>query len=289
MDAPAINSRTKASHSRTPKIQLERKKFKQTVSGEAASGTDPEKRSMAKALHLMFDDGAQDEQDSGSRSLSEVAYEQLLDMLLSGDLIAGSVLQERRLAEALNISRTPVREALTQLEAEGLVTRGAGRLMTVRRISVQAYIEILQVRKLLEGEAAAAAAGRIPKAKADAIRKAIRALLAKGNPTPNEHWAVDDLLHSTIAEAAENKLMADIIRDLRRRTHIFNTKRIPGRLKPGAQEHLAILEAVVAGDATKARTLMMNHIDNARMAILNQLVSMGGGDGRKTPPSRSGY
>lgn len=292
MDTPAINSRAKASHSRAPKIQLERKKFKQIVSGEAASGTDPEKRSMpTKALHLMFDDNTQDEQDSGggSRSLSEVAYEQLLDMLLSGELVSGSVLQERRLAEALNISRTPVREALTQLESEGLVTRGAGRLMTVRRISVQAYIEILQVRKLLEGEAAAAAAGRVPKAKADAIRKAIRTLLAKGSPTPNEHWAVDDLLHSTIAEAAENRLMADIIRDLRRRTHIFNTRRIPGRLKPGAQEHLAILEAVVAGDAVKARTLMMNHIDNARIAILNQLVSMGGGDGKRTSPSRSSY
>ena len=53
------------------------------------------------------------------RSLSELAYERLLDMLLSGELPAGTILQERRLAVALKISRTPIREALGRLEAEG--------------------------------------------------------------------------------------------------------------------------------------------------------------------------
>jgi DNA-binding GntR family transcriptional regulator len=241
-----------------------------------------------EALQVFFDDEGNDKQEA-SRSLSDVAYEKLLDMLLSGKLVAGSVLQERRLAEALNISRTPVREALGQLEAEGLVARGAGHLMTVSRISVQNYIEILHVRKLLEGDAAAAAAGRIAKTKADAIRKAIKNLMAKSNPSPTEHWAVDDLFHGSIAEASGNRLMVGIIRDLRRRTHIFNTRRIPSRLKPGAQEHLAILDAVMSGNADKARVLMQEHIDNARMAILNQLVSIGGDQPKASAkPSRRG-
>lgn len=240
-----------------------------------------------EALQIFFDDGDGGKRQDASRSLSNVAYEKLLDMLLSGELMAGSVLQERRLAEALNTSRTPVREALGQLEAEGLVARGAGNLMTVSRISVQGYIEILQVRKLLEGEAAAAAAGRLAKPKADAIRKAIKSLMAKTNPSPTEHWAVDDLFHGSIAEAADNSLMADIIRDLRRRTHIFNTRRIPSRRKPGGLEHLAVLDAVMSGDAAKARALMQEHIDNARIAILNQLVSIGGPAKASKPARRS--
>lgn len=222
----------------------------------------------------LADETPMDVSPSG-RSLSEVAYEKLLDMLLSGELVAGSVLQERRLAEALNISRTPIREALSHLEAEGLVTREVGRLMTVRRISVQSYIEILQVRKLLETEAAGLAAGRIDKGTADTIRAEIWKLMETVDPTPTQHWAVDDLIHSTIADASDNLLLAEMIRDLRRRTHIFNTRRIPSRLKPGSLEHLALIDAVVIGDAAKARALMMDHIDNVRLAIVDQLMSRG--------------
>src|ERR1700744_2259667 len=66
------------------------------------------------------------------KSLSDQAYERLLDMMLAGELAAGDVLQERRLAEALAISRTPVREALSRLESDGLGTRLRGRLLTGR-------------------------------------------------------------------------------------------------------------------------------------------------------------
>lgn len=212
---------------------------------------------------------------AGGRSLSELAYEKLLDMLLSGELAAGTVLQERRLAEALNISRTPIREALNHLEAEGLVSRDVGRLMTVHRISIQNYIEILHVRKLLEAEAAGLAAGYIDNDTAEKIRQEIQKLMETPNPTPAHHWAVDDLVHSTIADATDNQLLARMIRDLRRRTHLFNTRRIPNRLKLGGQEHLALIDAVVSGDAAKARMLMIEHLDNVRLAIIDQLMSRG--------------
>lgn len=213
--------------------------------------------------------------NGGNRSLSELAYEKLLDMLLSGELAAGVVLQERKLADSLNISRTPVREALNHLEAEGLVSRDVGRLMTVSRISVQNYIEILQVRKLLETEAAGLAAGYIEQTTAENIRNEIRKLMDTPNPTAAHHWAVDDLVHSTIAEAAGNKLLSDMIRDLRRRTHLFNTRRIPSRLKPGGNEHLALIDAILIGDAAKARALMTEHLDNVRLAIIDQLMTRG--------------
>lgn len=207
------------------------------------------------------------------RNLRELAYDRLLDMLLSGELGAGTPLQERRLAEALNISRTPVREALRQLEAEGLVVRQLGRLMTVSKISVQDYIETLNVRKLLEVEAAGLAAGRMSKTTAEKLRAAIWNLMELDEPTTTQHWEVDDMVHLSIAEAANNKLLIAMIRDLRRRTHIFGTRRIPARRRPGALEHLALIDAVAAGDAPKARQIMADHIENAKAAIIGEIMT----------------
>jgi len=211
------------------------------------------------------------ELNSADRSLRELAYDRLLDMLLSGQLRSGSPLQERRLAEALKISRTPVREALRQLETEGLVMRQMGRLMTVPQISTQDYIEILNVRKLLEVEAAGLAAGKISKSAAEEMRKAVWDLMEEEDPSPARHWQVDDLVHFTIAEAANNKLLTMMIRDLRRRTHVFNTRRIPSRRRPGALEHLALIDALAAGDADKSRRLMAEHLDNVKSAIIAQV------------------
>jgi DNA-binding GntR family transcriptional regulator len=206
------------------------------------------------------------------RSLSELAYDRVLDILISGELRAGAPLQERKLAEALNISRTPVREALKQLEAEGLVVRQLGRLTTVLQISVPDFVEIFEVRKLLEVEAAGLAAGRISDAALAAMRAAVKKLMKSPDPTAAEHWEVDELVHFSIAAAAKNKLLSTIIRDLRRRTHIFNTRRIPERRRPGALEHLALIDALESGDAAKARQLMTEHLDNAKNAIVHQVT-----------------
>ena len=208
------------------------------------------------------------------RSLREIAYERLLDMLLSGALRAGSPLQERRLADALNISRTPVREALRQLENEGLVMRQMGRLMTVQQIAVTDYIEILNVRKLLESEAAGLAAGRIDKPTAERLRKAVWELMEEEDPSPARHWEVDDLVHFTIAAAGGNKLLTTLIQDLRRRTHIFNTRRIPGRRRPGALEHLALIDAIAAGEADKASALMAEHLEHVKSSIIQQVMAV---------------
>lgn len=207
------------------------------------------------------------------KHLGEQAYERLLDMLLTGELQGGTTLQERRLAEILNISRTPVREALSRLESEGLITRHGGRLMTVFKVSAQEFIEVFEVRKLLEVEAAGLAAeGRMNRETVETIRAAMWRLLEVEQPSTAEHWAADDLVHGAIAEAAQNTLLATVIRDLRRRTHIFNTRRIPQRLRPGTLEHLAMIDAVASGDRDRAMRLMAEHLENAKRAVVSQLL-----------------
>jgi DNA-binding GntR family transcriptional regulator len=208
-------------------------------------------------------------------SLSNRAYESLLLLLLAGELEPGTVLQERRLAETLGISRTPVREALAKLEAQGLVTSRGTRSPIVCKIAVQDFIEILKVRKLLEVEAAGIAAERgVDPKVAEHARDSIATLLRAAQPSPAEHWAVDDLVHGMISEAARNRFMAITLLDLRRRTHIFDTRQIPERLAPGAAEHLAIIDAVTACDVAAARRCMAEHLDHVRASIVDRIVAI---------------
>jgi DNA-binding GntR family transcriptional regulator len=205
-------------------------------------------------------------------SLSEYAYNRIVEMMLSGVLAAGEVLQERKLGEILSVSRTPVREALTRLEAESLVTRRHGRVLAVSDTGIETYVNILDLRRTLEMEAASRATGRISREQTASIITAIDELLQAPEITPTHHWAVDEMVHGSIAEAAGNPMITSTIRDLRRRTHIFNTARIPHRLLPGATEHLELLHAVSGDDPEKSRHVMGQHLDNVKDAIIEFIL-----------------
>ncbi|MDB5536907.1 MAG: DNA-binding transcriptional regulator, GntR family [Devosia sp.] len=204
-------------------------------------------------------------------TLTEQVYEQLIDILIRGELRPGDVIVERRMAERLNASRTPVREALGRLEAEGLVYKQPSRGVTVSPFSTEAFVELLNVRQLLESEAARLAAGRIDKGRVEAIRAALIELGTRSNPTLSEIWDVDDILHGEIANAAGNSLLTGMIRDLRRRTHVFNAYRNPATHKFGVDENLALLDAVVSGDQERARGAMAEHIESVKVAIIDRL------------------
>jgi DNA-binding GntR family transcriptional regulator len=208
-------------------------------------------------------------------SLSEYAYARIVEMMLSGALPAGEVLQERQLGQTLSVSRTPIREALTRLETESLVTRQHGRVH-VSNTAIDTYIHLLDLRRILEIEVAGRATGRMTAEQNAAIVKAIDELLQVQTITPTHHWAVDDLVHGSIADAAGNPMISSTIRDLRRRTHIFNTARIPNRLLPGASEHLQLLDAVSGNDPELSRRLMAQHLDNVKDAIIDYILGARG-------------
>jgi DNA-binding GntR family transcriptional regulator len=204
--------------------------------------------------------------ESDRRNLSERAYDALLDRMLSGELPAGTLL-----ADALQISRTPVREALAKLESEGLVTRHAGRLLIVREIPVQELMQILHVRSILEVEAVALAAGRISAAQLETLRATFEEQMKGPLPDAGNHWGADDLLHGSICEASGNAVLTEMVRGLRRRTRMFNLKRMPERFLPGCREHLAIIEALERGAEKMARRSMATHLENTKRSILNKL------------------
>jgi DNA-binding GntR family transcriptional regulator len=208
-------------------------------------------------------------------SLGLTTYERMREMILRGELATGTALQEKRMADRLGVSRTPVREAITRLVSDGLVMREAGLTPVVRRLAVDDFIEILHVRRLLEVETAgrAAAIGGSPALLA--LRERLVAFLDGPPPDTDTHHEVDDLLHNTLARLAGSKLLESMVTDLRQKTRIFDTGRVPERLTPGALEHIEIIDAVTAGDYERAQAAMRRHIDNVRASVLTHLSRLG--------------
>jgi DNA-binding GntR family transcriptional regulator len=203
--------------------------------------------------------------------MADRAMEQIRDMIFSGDLPGGAVIQDRKLAEQLGLSRTPVREALGRLAGEGYLRRDK-RLLTVHSVSVEEVMEILATRWLLEGETARLAAGRISSKQIEMLKSAILGMVDPNEVSHDRHWTVDDLIHLSIAEASGNRLMAKLVKDLREKTRMFGLSRIPRRFDPGKAEHLSIIDAIERGDGEAASRAMREHIDKARQGILDLLA-----------------
>lgn len=206
--------------------------------------------------------------EAESDSLSERTYRLISEMIFNRELSYGDPLQERRLAEMLKVSRTPVREAISRLEAEGLVEKSAGRVI-VREVRLKEFVEILHVRKLLECDAAREAAKNIDIGELQKVRTAIEKLLENRTTNAREVKSVDDMFHNFIAEASNNKLLVELISDLRRRTAMFDHERLPNRMQPGNKEHLDILDALERRDGTLASARMARHINNVHKSIFD--------------------
>ncbi|MBS0538493.1 MAG: GntR family transcriptional regulator [Proteobacteria bacterium] len=216
-------------------------------------------------------------ESAAGQTLSIRAYTSLLDMILRGKIVAGEAVTERQIAGRLGISRTPVREAVRRLEGEGTLERQRSGALVVRPYSLEEFLQALSVRRLLEGEAARLAAGKMSAEVLAAARARTARLRADGM---SETARQDDHdFHAAIAEASGNPVLATSIADLRRRTAMFRLGRLPERVDQVCDEHLAILSALARADGDAARAAVHAHLDNVRAHLLQRLVELGA-----TPP-----
>lgn len=207
-------------------------------------------------------------------SLGQRAYAAIRAMILERRLVGGDVMAEDRLAAELSISRTPVREALLLLKSEGLLEKEMNRPFRVRIVSNREYFQSMRLRELLEGEAIAAAIGRIAPAALDDVERDMRALEDDPAAPAEAHWAADEKLHDTIADSAGNEVMAQMIRDLRVTTRLFELSGLPSRFRPDTEEHLAILARLREGDPAAARESMKAHIRSLTDHVLSVMASL---------------
>jgi len=209
--------------------------------------------------------------DNTAPSLAEQAYLDLRNRIMTRRLPAGQPLIEERLARSLELSRTPLREALIRLLGEGLLVKFEGSSYAVRRITAsEYYFQSMKVRLLLEPEAAARAADQIDRRAAAALKSLITSL-GKRQHQVEEHWAADDRLHGLIAEASGNVVLARTIQSARTPARLFELTNPFERVAVDSDEHLAILDAAVQGDGKAASRAMQQHLRNLEREMLTMI------------------
>jgi DNA-binding GntR family transcriptional regulator len=204
-------------------------------------------------------------------NISEQAYQHLRSLIIGQQLPPGSIVTERRLAEALSASRTPLRAAISRLEGEGLVERLTTGAVVIRQISIDELMEILSVRRLLEGEAAALAASRVDPNSLKPLIATSRDFCVDQNPDFEAYWRYDDAVHDLIATECGKPLLASLIDGLRQKARMCHLHRMPRSFDAQAREHLAILEALQNREARQAKRAMERHLDQVRSRLLDWL------------------
>ncbi len=190
----------------------------------------------------------------------KIAYDYIRNAIYKSDLKPGSPVTEKWLVDNLDMSRTPVREALIRLESEGLITVINNRAI-VTTVSPVDIHEIFQLRLLLEPYAAAVCVNRIKKEDLLEIKKITKKLLEQKKQPYTEN--IHDL-HHLIIEATGNRRLITIMNNLNNQiVRLLNpSEYIPGRVNRSLEEHLQIIDAILSGDPVMASNKMRYHIES---------------------------
>jgi len=206
------------------------------------------------------------------------AYKLLLDQILTDQVELETPLSERKLADSLQIGRTPIREAIRDLVRDGVLEARPARATFVRRLSLEDVREIYEVRYALEGMAAFLAAERGATAALEAYGPRFREMI--DHPERFDAAGTYDFgaeFHLEVFRAARNRNLMQIYKPLRLRFRVaLGLPRFydHDRVQSSVQEHLAVLDAIEARDGRQARQLMCDHLVqglDARMRIFESL------------------
>lgn len=210
---------------------------------------------------------------------SDTAYAALRGEIISWELSPGTVLAEVELSGRLGISRTPVREALARLVADGLAEPLGGRGLVVSPISAENVGELFELRQALEAQAASLAAVRRDPEPFLALQDELRevpALLADADADPAHHsyYELVARFDDAVDEAVQNPFLVQALAAVR--THLARIRRLsrdnPARLLEAAREHLVIVDAIVDGDAGLAADATRVHLYRSLQSTLGSLV-----------------
>ncbi len=206
-------------------------------------------------------------------SQQALAYRALRSRIVTCRFRPGQVLQEARVAEMLGLGRTPVRQAFTRLQDEGLVTVHARRGVEVRGFELAELLEIIEARIINESHAARLAAERATPEDVSALGEIlIRSTTATDVDETIQLMELDRAFHRRLTEMAGNAVLAGILHNLQDRAIRFWF--IASGQKPHRQgvvaQHAEILAAISAGDGAAAQTAMARHIEDLRRSVLRQ-------------------
>jgi DNA-binding GntR family transcriptional regulator len=217
-----------------------------------------------------------------NRSASEAAAELIRRAILDGTLNPGQRLTEEGLARDLRISRTPVREALRVLQAEGLVVSAPYQGSTVRAYSIEDLDDMYQLRALLEGHGARRAAQRIDDEGLAKLQASCERLVALGRATvENVAQIVQENLyfHTTMLEIAGSDRLQEMVRQVIALPLVYKSWHwySPDQKRLSEHAHQTLVQVLAAGDADRAELTMRAHVYEGRDVLIAHAASLAAG------------
>lgn len=201
----------------------------------------------------------------GVRTLRMLAYEQIRDAILDGSLAPGQRVKERDVAEQMRISTTPVKEALRQLETEGLIESEPRRGAVVSAVALTAVEEIILLRAAIEGLGARLSALKMDEAETDALGSILDEIARLGDPRPGNWEELSDAnnrFHRAIVSGSHSYFLQRFAQSLAQFDRSATMPEIVGRdeAKLELDEHRAIYSAVSHREPDAAEQRMRNHV-----------------------------
>ena len=197
------------------------------------------------------------------KTLHEEIADNLREMIMSGELSEGDKIKENELCDLMGISKTPLREALRVLSAEGLIRLIPNRGSYVTTPTFEEIKEMFDVMSVLEGVCARTAVEKMSDRDLSKLEK-LHQKLEKNfrRKDQKEYIHQNNLYHAFVQELAGNKTLNQIVNGLRQKILLyrFQSLNLPGRFEQSIQEHRDLIEAFRKKDSKKAETLMRRHL-----------------------------
>jgi len=210
-------------------------------------------------------------------TLRHLVEEKLRELISAGHFRPGDRLVERELCELLDVGRTSVREALRQLEAEGLIQTEPHRGPTVTRITPDEARQLFKLRALLEGFCGAEFAVQGTDAEHEAFREAVQAFAraALSGAETSTLVGLKAALYRCVVSGARNKYVERMLTELHNRISVLRatTMTQPDRLPASVEEIREICDAVCARDHERARQACVTHIDESAKIAMRVLTA----------------
>jgi DNA-binding GntR family transcriptional regulator len=202
----------------------------------------------------------------------------LVGQIDAGALNPGDVLDEGEIAATHAVSRTPVREAILYLEAQGLVRRLPRKGAALFRPTLEEFLAILEVHAKLEGQAAGLAARRLSKGGAAGLEAAVAACEDHagrlGDGDPDGYYQLNLRFHACVAEAAGNAVLVDYVKTNARKLLAYYRARYryKGAIAASAADHRAIARLITDRQAEAAEAAMQRHVQFDQVTAMDLLA-----------------
>ena len=220
---------------------------------------------------------AQKTQKISGERLLEQAYNYIKQLIITRQLTPGEQVFDSKIAKELKMSRSPVRNAIKQLENEGFLHCIPGKGCRVYSLSIKDIQEIFEVKLEIEGmlsrKAAQSTDTKLQKKLKDTFERLSQAV-QDGNS--ELYYKIDPELHHTIYDMAANKRAAKVVLEFNEQWYRLRVGLIAmrGRMRESLIEHKAIVDAILAGDAAQAEAVTHKHLTDLRQNLEDVLVNM---------------